>query len=86
MYGASRARKLHAIAVYWGNFGRTWVEKRLRVNATGAWQRSDVMNVRTRLPAAGSTDLPLTRAPLFVLATGVPFAEFQRAWHAAIVE
>jgi hypothetical protein len=78
-------REAQCLAVYWGNFGRTWAEKRIRLAAGGVWELSDVMNVRQALPALGPYLLPLTRAPVFALATGMSGDAFERAWCAATV-
>lgn len=81
------------IAVYWGNYGRQWREAQLSVPARGRWTLIDVMNDRPPLTAgpspAGTGErlvLPLSRAPFFVLATGVSEKGFVSAWQEARME
>jgi hypothetical protein len=74
------------VAVYWGNFGRKWVEKRIRLQRQGRWELRDIMNVRTTLPFQQTLCLSLTRAPIFVIATGTRMIDFQRAWRNGRVE
>lgn len=72
-------------AVYWGNFGRQPVQKQLRLRSRGRWELCDVMNVRQTLPSAGEVNLPLSREPRFVVATGATAGDFARAWRRATV-
>ena len=74
------------IAVYWGNFpGPQWTEQKLRIRPVGSWQASDVMNVRTPLADAPVVELPLTRAPIFIIARNCTRDAFTTAWRNAEV-
>jgi hypothetical protein len=77
-------RDQECIAVCWVNSGHEQVTRRLTFGAGGSWTVRDVMgNRRALVPARGALELPLTREPVFVIASGLVPEQFVRVMASA---